>query len=54
MSIQMSRNLLIWPHLQPAELMILLHEYMGGTWQGDISVRKPSKLYIPMFGLARP
>lgn len=30
--------------------MILLHEHMGGTWQGDISVRKPSKLYIPMFG----
>lgn len=30
--------------------MILLHEHMGGAWQGDISVRKPSKLYIPRFG----
>jgi hypothetical protein len=30
--------------------MILLHEHMGGTWQGDLSVRNPSKLYIPMFG----
>jgi hypothetical protein len=30
--------------------MILLHERMGGTWQGDISARKPSKLYIPRFG----
>ena len=47
---QMPNNLLIWPNLQPTELLILLHEHMGGTWQGDISVRKPSKLYIPMFG----
>src|SRR6266850_1377471 len=46
----MPNNLLIWPNLQPTELMILLHEHMGGTWQGDISVRRPSKLYIPMFG----
>lgn len=46
----MHSNLFIWPNLQPTELMILLHEHMGGTWQGDISVRKPSKLYIPMFG----
>jgi hypothetical protein len=47
---QMPNNLLIWPNLQPTELMILLHECMGGTWQGDLSVRKPRKLYIPMFG----
>ncbi len=47
---QMPNNLLIWPNLQPTELMILLHERMGGTWQGDLSVRRPSKLYIPMFG----
>jgi hypothetical protein len=47
---QMPNNLLVWPNLQPAELMILLHERMGGTWQGDISVRRPSELYIPMFG----
>ena len=46
----MPSNLLIWPNLQPTELMILLHKRMGGTGQGDISVRKPSKLYIPMFG----
>jgi hypothetical protein len=43
-------NLLIWPNLDPTELMILLHERMRGTWQGDISIRNPSKLYIPMFG----
>src|SRR6266852_3765970 len=46
----MPNNLLIWPNLQATELMILLHERIGGTWQGDISVRRPSKLYIPMFG----
>jgi len=46
----MPNNLLIWPNLQATELMILLHERMGGTWQGDLSVRRPSKLYIPMFG----
>ena len=46
----MPNNLLIWPKLQPTELMILLHEHMGGTWQGDISVRRPSKLYIPLAG----
>jgi hypothetical protein len=46
----MPNNLLTWSNLQPTELLILLHERMGGTWQGDISVRKPSKLYIPMFG----
>src|SRR5260370_25658549 len=46
----MPDNLLTWPDLQPTELMILLHERLGGAWQGDISVRRPSKLYIPMFG----
>ena len=30
--------------------MILLHERMGGTWQANLSERKPCKLYIPMFG----
>ena len=30
--------------------MILVHERMGGTWQGDISGQKRSKLYIPRFG----
>jgi len=48
--LQMPNNLLIWPNLQATELMVLLHERMGGTWQGDLSVRRPSKLYIPMFG----
>jgi hypothetical protein len=46
----MTDNLLIWPSLDPAELMIVLHERIGGTWQGDISVRKPSKLYVPLAG----
>ena len=46
----MPGNLLIWPNLEPTELMILLHERMGGTWQGNISVRRPSKLYIPVAG----
>jgi hypothetical protein len=30
--------------------MIVLHERIGGTWQGNISARKPSRLYIPEFG----
>jgi hypothetical protein len=46
----MTDNLLIWPNLQPAELMIVLHERIGGNWQGNISAKKPSMLYIPEFG----
>lgn len=39
-----------WQNLDPTELMIVLHEHMGGTWQGNLSARRPSELYIPMFG----
>lgn len=46
----MPDNLLIWPNLQCTELLILLRARMGGTWQGNISVRKPRELYIPLFG----
>jgi hypothetical protein len=46
----MNENLLKWPDLDSDELRILLHERIGGTGQGDISVRRPSKLYIPMAG----
>ena len=46
----MNNNLLIWPNLDSTELRILLHERIGGTGQGDISVRRPSKLYLPMAG----
>src|SRR6266403_1653164 len=46
----MPDNLLIWPNLRTAELMIILHERIGGAWQGNISARRPSRLYIPEFG----
>jgi hypothetical protein len=46
----MSENLLKWPDLDPDELRILLHERFGWMGQGDISVRRPSKLYVPMAG----
>ena len=48
----MPENLLksSWRDLDPTELMIVLHERMGGTWQGNLSARRPSELYIPMFG----
>ena len=47
---EMPTNLLVWPTLQPTELLTLLHERMGGSWQGNISTRRPSELYIPLAG----
>lgn len=41
-------NLLTWSNPNVGELLVLLHERMRGTWQGNISVKEPSELYIPM------
>jgi hypothetical protein len=43
-------NLFKWPDLDSDELRILLHERIGGTGQGDLSVRRPSILSVPMAG----
>ena len=47
---KMIENLLKWLDLDSDELRILLHERIGGIGQGDISERRPSKLYFPMAG----
>lgn len=46
----MKNNLLVWPNLDSIELMIFLHEIIGGNGQADLSVAKPSTFYLPMAG----
>jgi hypothetical protein len=44
----MSENLLTWSNPNVSELLVFLYEHMKGTWQGNISVKEPTELYIPM------
>ena len=41
-------NLLTWSNPNVGELLVLLYERMKGTWQGNILVKEPAELYIPM------